>query len=146
VDGIESGGEELEEMLGEETTVQRVGTVHDEVLSLQVVGSQDGYASEIGVSEQGANLERERWGEGGVATVGVGEQEAVGLHGIRGEQETTGGSREEMVGTFEHGRAGVPPFGRAIADQQAGDVAFDEALVEVDEQAAEPFVGATLLA
>jgi hypothetical protein len=50
--GIADGGNELQEMLGQETGVECVGSVLDEVLSLQVVGSQDGETSEVAVIEQ----------------------------------------------------------------------------------------------
>jgi hypothetical protein len=80
-----------------------------------------------------------------VVALGVGEQVATKLEGIGSNQETAGSGREEVVGAFENGRASVTPFGRTVADQEAGDVAFDETQVEIGEQVAETLVGATLL-
>ena len=64
----------------------------------------------------------------------VTEEKTVWLEGVVGEEETAGGGREEVVGAFEGGGSGVAAFGWAIANEEAGDVALDEVLVEVGEQ------------
>ena len=56
------------------------------------------------------------------------------------------GNVNEMVGAFENRWSGVATFGRAVADEEAGDVTFDEALVEIDEQMFEALIGPTLVA
>jgi hypothetical protein len=71
------------------------------------------------------------------------EEETIGLHGIGGKEKAADGGSGEEVGAFQNGWSGVATFGWAIADQEAGDVAFDEALVEVSEEVGEAHFGPT---
>ncbi len=89
------------------------------------------------------NLEHEGWLEGGVTTACVTEEKTIRLHGIMGEQQATGSGSDEEVGAFQDRWSGVATFGRAIADQEASDVAFDEALVEIGEEVGEAHFGPT---
>ena len=77
--------------------------------------------------------------------MGMAQQEVIGLDGVRGNEETANGDGGEVVGAFEDGGSGVSAFGGAVADEEAGDVVLDEALVEGGEVVAETVVGATLL-
>jgi mono/diheme cytochrome c family protein len=38
----------------------------------------------------------------------------------------TGGEGHEVIRSFENGWSGMPPFGMAIAGDEAGDVVLDE--------------------
>jgi hypothetical protein len=105
------------------------------------VGIQKGQVREIGVVREGLDLEDEGWGRGSVATQGVAEEEAVGQEGVVGEEEAADGGGEEVVGAFEDGGASVTATGGAVADEEAGDMLFDEAEVEIVEQMAEALVG-----
>jgi hypothetical protein len=89
-------------------------------------------------------LECEGWGEACIGRGDVGEQDAVGLEGITREEEVAGGDGVEVGTAFKDGRTSATAFGGTVADEEAGDVAFDEPLVEVDEQVVETFVGAAL--
>ena len=91
-------------------------------------------------------LEREGWGEVGVAVLDVAEEEVIGLHWVMGKQEAADGDSGEVIGFFEDGGSGMAAFGGTIAQNEAGGVAFDEALVEVDEEMAETFVGPAAVA
>jgi hypothetical protein len=51
-----------------------------------------------------------------------------------------------MVGSFEYGWSSMAATGSAITDEEAGDVVFDEVLVEGGEEMAETLVGEAALA
>jgi hypothetical protein len=80
-----------------------------------------------------------------MAAEGVTKEKTVGLHGIRGEQETADGGDEEEIGAFEDGGSGMAPFGSTIADEETGNVALDETLIEIGEQVREAHFGPTAL-
>ena len=67
----------------------------------------------------------------------VAQEEAIGLHGIGREEQTTGGDGGEMIRTLKNGWSGVSPFGMTIAGDEAGNVVLNEELVEVCEQMTE---------
>ena len=91
-------------------------------------------------------MENEGGLEWGVATVGMTEEETVGLHRIRCEEQAADGGDEEEVGAFQKGWAGVAAFGGAVADEETGDVAHYEALIKVGEQMGVAQLGPTALA
>jgi hypothetical protein len=110
------------------------------------MGTKDGELSKIGVGGQGLDLEREGWGEGGARTMNVTEEEmVVGLEGIGSEEKLTESDVGEVFGAFEERWAGVAAFGGTVADEEAGDVVFDETLVEGGEQTMETLVGPPLI-
>ena len=74
------------------------------------------------------------------------QEEVIGLEGIRGKKKAADRDGDEVVRFFEGGWSSVAAFGRTSANEETGDVVFDELVVEVDEQVAEALVGATLLA
>ena len=76
----------------------------------------------------------------------VAQEKAIGLHGVGGKEETADGDGGEMVGLFERGGSGLFAFGPTMADEETGDVAFDETLIEVGEQVGEVLVSATRMA
>src|SRR5436189_3715155 len=112
-----------------------VGTVLDEVTGRQLVTALDGDVRKV--FGRLLYLEPEGGAEGGVTTEGMAKAEMIGLHGIWGEQETADGGDKEEVGAFEERRSGMATTGRTVADEEAGDVALDESLVEVGEQMGE---------
>jgi hypothetical protein len=75
----------------------------------------------------------------------VGQEEVIRLDGIRCEEKTADGDGEEALGAFEDGGSGMAAEGRTVADEQAGNVAFDEVLVEISEQMTEALVGPALI-
>jgi hypothetical protein len=145
-DGVGSLGDDLEEVLRKETTMQGVGAVVDEVFGDQGVGTQDTDVRKVGMVWQGLDAEDEGRGEGRVAIAGVAQEKAVGLHGVGGKEETADGDGGEMVGLFKSGWSGLFALGPTMAGEEAGDVAFDKALVEIGEQVREVLVGATRMA
>ncbi len=94
---------------------------------------------------QGLDLEGQGWGEGGVAGPPVAEKKVIGLHGVGCEQQAADGDGGEVIGLLQDGWSGLFAFGPAIADEETGDVAFNEAQVEVCEQVAEVLVSDALL-
>ena len=100
----------------------------------------------IGIFRRWLDLECEGWGEGGVTIEGMGKEEVVGLHWVGGEQEATDSDGGEVIRSFKDGWAGVSTLGMTIAGDEAGNVVFDEALVEVCEQVAETLVGPATVA
>src|SRR5262249_55481798 len=134
-------GDDLQKMLGEEAAMERIGSVLDEVFGLQGVGTLDSDVRDHGIERALLDLEHESRGKSGVATLGVTEEEAIGLERVRREQETADRDSGEMVGAFQYGWSSMAAFGRTIADKEAGDVAFDEALIESGEEMGETEVG-----
>ena len=133
-------------MLREELTVQSVGSVLHKVSGLQAVGVPSNEVRQVGVVGMWLNLEDEGREEGAMVALGVAQKEVFGLEGVGGKQETADRDGGEEVGVFQDGWSGVAAFSRTTANEEAGDVAFNELLVEVEEQIAEAVVGATLLA
>jgi hypothetical protein len=126
--------------------MEGVGAIVDEVFGDQVVGTLNGDVRKVGMVWERLDAECEGWGKGRVATPGLAEKQTIGLHGIGGKQETTDGDGGEMVGLFERGGSGLFALGTTMAGEETGDVAFDEALIEVGEQVVEVLVGATRIA
>jgi hypothetical protein len=124
-------------VLKEEATMQGVGAVLDEVVGRQMVGAQYADVRKFGIGGLLMDLENEGGVEGGVAIDGLTEEKTFGLHGVLGQQKTTDGGGDEEVGAFEEGWSGMAAFGGTVADEEAGDVALDEALVEIGEQMGE---------
>jgi hypothetical protein len=144
-DGFGGLGDDVQELLREEATMQGIRTVLDEVFGFQAVGTKVGYKRNIGIVGPWLDLEYESGGEGGMGTLGVTQEEAIRLHGIRGEQQMAGSDGGEMVGAFEHGWPSMSATGRAVADEETGDVAFDEALVEIGQKTPEALVGPAVI-
>jgi hypothetical protein len=86
-------------------------------------------------------LEGEGGGEGSVATEGMAEEEVIRLYGIRRKEKTARGDGDEVVGLFKDGRPGLFSLCSTIADEETGNVALDEALVEGCKELAEVLVG-----
>jgi hypothetical protein len=51
-----------------------------------------------------------------------------------------------MVGTLKDGWASMTTFGMTVADEEAGDVVFNEVQFQICEEIAEALVSATALA
>ena len=100
---------------------------------------------EGGILRVRQDLEGECGGEGGVAALGVAQEDAMGLEGVTREQETTGGEGEEVVGSFKDGWSGMTAFGATVANEYTGDIACDEALVEVGKELGEAPIGPALV-
>ena len=145
VDGFVGCGDERLEVLGEEATMESVGTIFEEVSGDQGMGTGTGEVRMIGIARaRWLEFEGEGGGECAVGIPGVTQEEAIGLEGIGCKEETADGGGEEVFGTFEDGGSSMATFGRTIADEEAGDVAFNEPLIEIDEQIMEALVGETL--
>jgi hypothetical protein len=110
-DGISGIGDNGLKVLEEETTMESVGTLLDEVAGRQLVGTLDTDASKAGMGDERIYVENEGGLESGVVTVGMTEEETIGLHGIRCEEQAADSSDEEEVGAFEDGWAGMATFG-----------------------------------
>jgi hypothetical protein len=95
------------------------------------VGTLDDDVREDRFFREWVDLEGESGSESDMATEGVGQEVVVGQEGVRGEEETANSNSEEALGAFEDGGAGASAFGRATANKQASDVAFDEVLIEI---------------
>ena len=145
-DGFLCFGDECQEVLGEEFAVQGIRALFHEILGLQAMDSLDGDVRVVG--RLGWNGEDEGGGERvAIVVLGLSQEEAVvGYEGVVGQEKATDCDGGEVVGFFEDGWAGVTTLAWTGANEEAGDVAFDELLVEVDEEVAEGFEGATLLA
>ncbi len=126
--------------------MQGIRTMSHEIIGGQGVGTQESNVRKMGICRPWSDLERESWGEGSVGILVVGKEKVIRLEGVRGEEQTTGSDSNEMVGAFEESWSGVTTFGSAVADEEAGDVAFDEALVEIGEEMAETLVGPAVIA
>jgi hypothetical protein len=111
-----------------------------------VVGTLNGNVRKVGMVWERLDAECEGRGKGRVATPGLAEKQEIGLYGVGGKKETADSDGGEMVGLFEGGWSGMSAFGPTMAGKETGDVAFDEALIEVGEQMVEVLVGATRLA
>ena len=72
-------------MLGEDLMMEGVGSVVEEVAGLDGVGADRGYFWDVGIFGYGLDLNGKGWGEGGVSTECVAEEDVVGLDGIRCE-------------------------------------------------------------
>jgi hypothetical protein len=93
------------------------------------------------VCRERQNVEDESGSESRVAREGVAQEEAIGLEGVMSKQETTDSDGEEAPGAFEGRGSGVTAFSRTAANKQAGDVACDQALIEIGKQMGEALVG-----
>jgi hypothetical protein len=144
-DGVRGLGDDLEEVLRKEATMEGVGAVVDEVFGDQVVGTLNGDVRKVGMVWERLDAECEGRSEGRVAGSPLAEKQAIGLHGVGGKEETADGDGGEMVGLFERGGSGLFAFGTTMAGEETGDVAFDETLVEVGEQVGEVLVGEAAL-
>ena len=140
-DRIRRGGDDGQEVLGEDFTMEGVGAVFDKFLGLEGMGSLDGDVGKVGMVWQGLDVEFESWGKGGMTIEGVAEEETIGLEWIGGKKQTADGNGGEVVGFFEGGGSGVTAFGTAMAGEETGDVTFDEMLVEIGEEMGEALVG-----
>lgn len=69
-----------------------------------------------------------------MAIANMAQKDAVRVHGIGGEQHVAGGDAGEMLGALQDGWSSVSAFGRAIPNQKASDVVFNESLVEIVEE------------
>jgi hypothetical protein len=112
--------------------------VFHEVVGRKAMGTQDWKAGKIGSVGERLDVQGERWSEGGDGAVGVTEEETVGVYGIGCEEQAALRDVFEVVTAFELGWAGVAETSGTVTNEDAGDVAFDHALVEVGEQTAEP--------
>jgi len=56
----------------------------------------------------------------------------AGVDWALGHEKVADGGSHEVVGFFEGAGTGMAAFGTAIADEEAGDVAFNKAIVEVE--------------
>ena len=117
----------------------------EKVVELQAMGTLDCEVGMGGVTKEGLDLEGERWSGRCVDGAVMAQEEMIGEHGIGCEQEMAGRNGSKMVGAFEQGRSSQSATGRTIADQEAGHIALDKALIEVGEEMAEAFVGPALL-
>jgi hypothetical protein len=95
VHGVRGVGNQGEELLGEEATAEDIGTVLDEVTSLEGVVAVEGNVGKVGMLEEGLDLEGVGLGEGAVATEIVSEKGGGGLHRIGSEQKAADGSGKE---------------------------------------------------
>ena len=140
-DGVGGSGDDVEEMLEEEATMQRVGTILDQVSGLQSVGSVESNIRSVWSERLRLDLEDEGRGKGGMTVDGVAQEETIRLSGIRREQEAADSLSQEMVGSFQDGGFCMATFGGTVADEEAGDVALDELQVEICEEMGETHVG-----
>lgn len=163
-------GYDTADVISEETTVQGVGTVVEEILALEVVFAEHGDVGHAGIlGESGRSIELwilvvfgvgvfcgfgrlgrgtldfedESGGKVVLPVLGLREQETVGIKRMRGEEEMAGGEGREVVGFFQDAGAGVAATYSVVANKETGDVAFEQALVEVSKQGAEALVGPT---
>jgi hypothetical protein len=90
-------------------------------------------------------LEDESGGESCPGTLGVREQEVRRIDGIRRKEHATGSNAQEALGALEDGGAGVATFSRTVANKEAGDVAFDQMLIEVSKEVTQALVGPAFL-
>src|SRR5262249_55203242 len=88
------------EVFAEQAAVQRVGAVCEEILTNEGMGAKDTDVGDGGVLWGRLDCEDEGGGESGTMAGDMGEEELVGLHGVRGEQEATGGGDGEVIGFF----------------------------------------------
>ena len=143
---VASSGEDVEEVLKEELTMESVGTSVEEVSGLEGVSAKDGKVWKGRIMGMRGYVELERGNEGGVTTESVAEEDVVGLHGGGGQEDATGRVGGEVVGALQDGWAGVAAFGVTGTGDEAGDGVFDAVLVEIGEEVTETLVGPALVA
>ena len=151
MDGFGSFGDELQKMVAEEQAVEDIGARGHEIGGPEGVGAVEGEGRESGIGDVLLEVERERGGGSGLEAFGVGEEEGSGLQGVVGselegvvgDEQTAHGNVFEASASFKDGRFGVATFGWTVADEEAGDVACDEVLVEFFKQIGETAVGPT---
>ena len=111
--------------------MEGVGAVVEEVAGSQVWGPGLVKWGMLGLWDgEGSEFKCQGRCERAVVVFDVTEEKAIRVEGVVCEEETASGSGEEVFGAFEGGGSGVAAFGGTVADEEAGDVAFDEALVE----------------
>jgi hypothetical protein len=96
--------------------------------------------------DYGLYLEWEGRSEVSVTVKVMTEEEVIRLHWVGREKETADGDVEEVFWALKNGWSGVSTFGMTIAGDEAGDVVFDEALIEAGEQTMEVLIGPAFLA
>ncbi len=101
----------------------------------------DGDVRKVGIIRERLDLEDKGWGEGRMDIRYVAQKELVGLHRMVGEQQTADGVSQEAFGAFADGGTGVAAFGRTVANKEAGDVVFDQVLIEIGEETPDALVG-----
>jgi hypothetical protein len=105
----------------------------------------EGNGRDFGVVGVAPDLEDERGGESDMGTFDVREQQLMGVEGIRGEEHAIGGDAQKALGAFQDGWTGVAAFGWTVANDEAGEVAFDQVLIEISEELAQALVSPTFL-